>query len=67
MDPAAGPCSLPYGEGVIPVRAVLEALGAADFGGLICVELGQLSAGTDELELVEACVGWLRRYASSNG
>jgi hypothetical protein len=39
----------------------------AGFDGLACVELGQLAAGSDELDLVERCVAWLRAYASSNG
>jgi 3-oxoisoapionate decarboxylase len=66
-DPVAGPRSVPYGEGVVPVAQVLRALADAGFGGLICVELGQLAPGADELELVAACVRWLRSYASSNG
>jgi sugar phosphate isomerase/epimerase len=63
-DPVAGPCSVPYGEGVVPVRDVL---GALPPDALVCVELGQLGPGTHELELVEQCVEWLRHYASSNG
>jgi 3-oxoisoapionate decarboxylase len=63
-DPIAGPRSVPYGEGVVPVRDVLDAL-AADT--LVCVELGQLAPGADELELVEHSVEWLRAHASSNG
>jgi sugar phosphate isomerase/epimerase len=66
-DPAAGPCSVPYGEGVVPVGEVVSALAAGGFTGLVCVELGHLPPGTDELELVERCVAWLRAYASSNG
>jgi sugar phosphate isomerase/epimerase len=64
-DPVAGPCSVPYGDGVVDVRGVLEAL--SGFNGLVCVELGQLASGTDELQLVEDGVDWLRDYASSNG
>jgi sugar phosphate isomerase/epimerase len=64
-DPVAGPCSVPYGEGVVPVREILAVLD--DFAGLVCVELGQLPPGADELELVESGVAWLRDYASSNG
>jgi sugar phosphate isomerase/epimerase len=66
-DLVAGPCSVPYGEGVVPVAAVLDVLLKAGFDGLACVELGQLAAGSDELELVERCVAWLRAYASSKG
>jgi sugar phosphate isomerase/epimerase len=66
-DPIAGPRSLPYAEGVVPLHEVLSALDAGGFDGLVCVELGQLGAGADELALVEQGVAWLRRYASSNG
>ena len=62
MEPA-GPCSVAYGEGVVPLREVLAALERGGFEGLTCVELGQLAPGADELELVERCVGWLRRRA----
>jgi sugar phosphate isomerase/epimerase len=64
-DPVAGPCSVPYGEGVVDVSAVLMTLG--EFDGLVCVELGQLAPGADELALVEDGIRWLRDYASSNG
>jgi len=64
-DPVAGPCSVPYGEGVVDVAAVLATL--AGFDGLVCVELGQLAPGADELALVKDGATWLRRYASSNG
>jgi sugar phosphate isomerase/epimerase len=66
-DLVAGPCSVPYGEGVVPVAEVLATLGEAGFDGLACVEIAQLAPGSDELELVEGCVGWLRAYRSSNG
>ena len=66
-DPVAGPCSVPYGEGVVPVAQVLAILRQAGFDGLACVEIAQLAAGSDELALVERCVGWLRAYRSSNG
>jgi len=66
-DPVAGPRSVPYGEGVVAVRDVLGVYRAVDLDPLICVELGQLAPGADELELVEQCVAWLRHYASSNG
>jgi 3-oxoisoapionate decarboxylase len=67
-DPAqepAGPRSVVYGEGVVPLREVLAALERAGFDGLTCVELGQLPPGADELELVERCVAWLREYDAS--
>jgi 3-oxoisoapionate decarboxylase len=56
----AGPRSLPYGHGVVPLEAVLEAVRATD--PLTCVELGHLGAGAvDELALVADGVAWLRR------
>jgi sugar phosphate isomerase/epimerase len=64
-DPVAGPRSVPYGAGVVPVAEVLRALASSD--ALVCVELGQLGGGDDELALVEQGVAWLRAYASSNG
>jgi sugar phosphate isomerase/epimerase len=60
MDPVAGPGSVAYGTGVVPVEAVLDKL---RFDGLVCVELGQLGSGDDdEREMVAAGVGWLRAY-----
>ena len=61
-DPVAGPRSVPYGTGAVPVEAVLDALGG--FDGLVCVELGQLGPGDDECALVAASVAWLRAYVS---
>jgi sugar phosphate isomerase/epimerase len=61
-DAVAGPRSVPYGTGVVPVEAVLDALGR--FDGFVCVELGQLGPGDDERALVAASVAWLRAYAS---
>jgi sugar phosphate isomerase/epimerase len=59
-DPVAGPRSTRYGEGVIAIPDVLDALDAAGFDGLVCVEIGQLGPGDDELDLVEDGVQWLR-------
>jgi 3-oxoisoapionate decarboxylase len=59
-DPVAGPRSVPYGEGIIPVEAVLSTLAAAGFGGLVCVEIAQLGPGVDERALAATCVRWLR-------
>ena len=56
---ATGPRSLPYGEGVVPLEAVLAAVGASD--PLACVELGQLGSGrVDERRLVADGAAWLR-------
>ena len=55
-DPAAGPISVPPGEGVIPVDAVLDACPDA----LVCVELGQLSPLAHERALVGTYVEYVR-------
>jgi len=55
-DPATGPVSVPPGEGVIPLGAVLDACPRA----LVCVELGQLPPPADERLLVGAYVEYLR-------
>jgi sugar phosphate isomerase/epimerase len=59
-DPVAGPRSVPYGEGIVPVEAVLATLAAAGFDGLVCVEIAQLGPGADERALAADCVRWLR-------
>ncbi|MBV8080115.1 MAG: TIM barrel protein [Actinobacteria bacterium] len=58
-DPVAGPRSVAYGTGAVPVEAVLDRL---RFDGLVCIELGQLGPGDDERALVAAGVEWLRAY-----
>jgi sugar phosphate isomerase/epimerase len=62
---AAGPCSVPYGEGVIPLEELLATF--IRFGALptVHVELGQLGANTDESELVAECVAWLKKVRTS--
>jgi sugar phosphate isomerase/epimerase len=64
-NPVAGPRSVAYGTGVIPVAAVLRAVDAQRFGGLVCVEVGQLAVGTDERAFVRASVNWLRDHAAA--
>jgi sugar phosphate isomerase/epimerase len=60
-DLAAGPRSVVYGEGVIPLAEILEALERSRFDGPVCVELAQLPAGdVDERTMVADCVRWLR-------
>jgi sugar phosphate isomerase/epimerase len=59
-DPVAGPRSVPYGTGVVPLDNVLAVLEGVGFGGLVCVELGQLGPDDDERELIARCVQWLR-------
>jgi sugar phosphate isomerase/epimerase len=57
-----GPRSLPYGQGVVPLEAVLEAVRPTD--PLTCVELGDLGGGeVDERALVADGVAWLRRQS----
>ena len=59
LDPVAGPRSVPLGEGVVPLREVLEALSPQ---ALVCVELGHLGPGhVDERQLVRQAVDWLRK------
>ncbi|MFN8222106.1 MAG: TIM barrel protein [Gaiellales bacterium] len=55
-DELAGPASVPLGEGVIPIEAVLDACPSA----LVCIELGQLGPSTHERALVGAYVDYLR-------
>jgi sugar phosphate isomerase/epimerase len=59
-DPVAGPRSVPYGSGVVPVAAVLDVLDQAGFASLVCVEIAQLGPGADERALVADGVRWLR-------
>jgi sugar phosphate isomerase/epimerase len=61
-DPVAGPRSVPYGEGIIPVEAVLSTLAGAGFDGLVCVEIAQLGPGVDERALAADCVRRLRSW-----
>lgn len=55
-DPVAGPISVPPGDGVIPLDAVLDACPRA----LACIELGQLPVTADERLLVGAYAEYLR-------
>jgi sugar phosphate isomerase/epimerase len=63
-DMVAGPCSVPFGCGVVPVKLVLAALAKPLADGCpVCVEIGQVGPGVDERELVSCCVHWLQeRY-----
>jgi sugar phosphate isomerase/epimerase len=60
-DPISGPCSVPYGSGVVPLDETLDVLALAGFDGPVCVELGQLRAGDDEREMARGGLDWLRR------
>jgi len=60
-DPIAGPATVPFGSGVVPLDEVLDALAAPiEAGAPVCVEIGQVRPGDDELELVADGVRWLR-------
>jgi sugar phosphate isomerase/epimerase len=59
-DPVAGPRSVPFGEGVVPLAGVLDALPRE---ALVCVEIAQLGPGDDERRLVRQGVDWLRSRA----
>ena len=61
-DLVAGPRSVAYGEGIIPLEAVLSTLVGGGFDGLVCVEIAQLGPGVDERALAEDGVRWLREY-----
>ncbi len=63
-DPVAGPRSVRYGTGVVPIDGVLEVLAAAGYDGLVCVEIAQLGPGDDERALVADSVAWLRDRAA---
>jgi sugar phosphate isomerase/epimerase len=60
-DGPTGPASVPYGEGVLDLAGVMNAL---PLSGLpVCVELGHLGGGdVSERELVRDGVAWLRRF-----
>jgi sugar phosphate isomerase/epimerase len=63
-DLVAGTCSVTYGQGSVPLNAVLEELAVPIARGApVCVEIGRVRPGDDELALVEASVGWLREHA----
>jgi sugar phosphate isomerase/epimerase len=54
-----GPCSVPYGTGVIPLDATLDALAAGGFDGPVFLELGQIAPGDDEHALIDSGLAWL--------
>ncbi len=60
-DPIAGPWSVPYGHGVVPLEDVLDVLSVPVAAGApVCIEIGQVRPGDDERELVRDGVRWLR-------
>jgi len=63
---ATGPRSVPYGQGIVPLEAVLEAVRGTE--PLTCVEIGHLGGGrVDELALVADGVSWLRARVQPTG
>jgi sugar phosphate isomerase/epimerase len=64
LDPVAGPCSVAYGTGVVPLAQTLAALEHQGFDGLICIEVGQLAPGASERVLVRSGLSWLAANGS---
>lgn len=65
-DPVAGPCTVPYGTGVVGIARTLDALAAPIAAGVpVCVEIGQVAPDADELALVEHGVRWLQTRAAA--
>lgn len=57
----SGPCSVPFGEGVVDLVGVLAALDEPiGLGAPVCLELGQLSPSADEDALLHSGIDWLR-------
>jgi len=64
LSHVAGPCSVPYGDGVVPIARILDVLAAPIAAGApVCVELAQLPRGADERAMIGASLDWLRRRA----
>ena len=59
-DGVTGPSSVELGEGEVDLRGVLDALLTAAPDLPVCVELGHLGLGGDEVAMVERGVTWLR-------
>lgn len=64
-DPVAGPVSLPYGSGKLPLEAALRALAEPIAAGApVCLEIGQVRPGDDEVRLLESGMRWLAEHRS---
>lgn len=62
-DFVAGPKSVPYGSGIVPLAGTLAAMDSCiEAGAPVCIELGQIADGTDEVEFVRSSVAWLRSH-----
>jgi sugar phosphate isomerase/epimerase len=67
-DPVAGPCTAPYGEGILPLAETLDRLASSlAQEAPILVEIGQVKPGDDELELVASGLDWLRLHREGAG
>lgn len=66
-DVVAGPCSVAYGTGVVPLEGTLSTLADGGFDGLVCVELGQLAPEASEGALIESGLAWLARHIDGAG
>jgi sugar phosphate isomerase/epimerase len=65
-DPIAGPCSVRYGEGAVPLEPALDALSTPiDAGAPVLLEIGQVRPGDDELELLATGMSWLHARAAA--
>lgn len=60
------PCTS-LGDGDLDLHGVLAELRSVGFGGLICVELATLPAGSDEDRMVAESVAWLRESIRLTG
>ncbi|MCY4371035.1 MAG: sugar phosphate isomerase/epimerase [bacterium] len=66
-DPGGWWPSVSLGTGHLELRRVLSELRSASFNGLVCVELATLPPGTDEDQMVEESVTWLRESIRLTG
>jgi sugar phosphate isomerase/epimerase len=62
-DGITGPSSVELGTGEVDLRAVIDAVLGVDPDVPVCMELGHLGFGGDEVAIVERSVGWLRTEA----
>lgn len=63
-DGITGPSSVELGTGEVDLRGVLDVLLAAEPELPVCVEIGHLGLGGDEVDMVERSVTWLRAEAT---
>jgi sugar phosphate isomerase/epimerase len=63
-DGLVGPRAAALGTGEVDLAGVLDPLLAAEPDLPVCVELGHLGPGVDEVDMVERGVAWLRAEAA---